>query len=58
MERRLILRGFLAGTIGGLLAFVFARIFAEPLIQRAIDYEEGRAAAQDALDRAAGLNVI
>jgi hypothetical protein len=58
MERRLILRGFLAGTIGGLLAFVFARIFAEPLIQRAIDYEEGRAAAQDALDRAAGLNVL
>jgi hypothetical protein len=39
MELRLLLRGALAGGIGGLLAFVFARIFAEPQIQRAIDYE-------------------
>jgi predicted cobalt transporter CbtA len=57
MERRLILRGFLAGAVGGLLAFVFARIFAEPLIDRAIAYEEGRAAAQEALDRAAGYAI-
>jgi uncharacterized membrane protein len=34
---------------------VFARIFAEPQIQRAIDYEAGRDDAQSALDRAAGL---
>jgi len=33
---------------------VFARIFAEPLIQRAIEYETGRDAAQEALDRAGG----
>jgi hypothetical protein len=39
MEPRLLLRGAFAGGIGGLLAFVFARIFAEPQIQRAIDYE-------------------
>jgi hypothetical protein len=57
MEKRLILRGVLAGAVGGLLAFVFARIFAEPQIQRAIDYESGRDAAQAALDRAAGLPV-
>ena len=57
MERRLILRGFLAGGFGGLLAFVFARIFAEPLIDRAIAYEEGRGAAQEALDRAAGYSI-
>jgi hypothetical protein len=36
---------------------VFARIFAEPLIDRAIAYEDGRAAAQDVLDRAAGFQI-
>jgi hypothetical protein len=55
MEKRLILRGLLAGAVGGVLAFLFARIFAEPQIQRAIDYEEGRDDAQSALDRAAGI---
>jgi hypothetical protein len=57
MEKQLIGRGVLAGALGGLLAFVFARIFAEPLIQKAIDYEGGRDAAQAALDKAAGLPV-
>jgi hypothetical protein len=55
MERRIILRGALWGGIGGLLSFVFARIFAEPIIQRAIDYEGGRDEAQHVLDHAAGL---
>jgi hypothetical protein len=55
MEQRLILRGFASGALGGLLAFVFARILAEPVIQRAIDYENGRDAAKAALRRAAGL---
>jgi hypothetical protein len=54
VEKKLILRGLLAGAFGGLLAFVFARIFAEPLIQRAIDYEDGRGAAEAALQRAGG----
>src|ERR1700710_77083 len=54
MEMRLILRGLIAGAFGGLLAFVFARIFAEPQIQKAIDYEAARDAAQEALDKAAG----
>jgi hypothetical protein len=57
MELKLLLRGALAGGAGGLLAFLFARIFAEPQIQKAIDYEEGRGAAQEALDKAAGLPV-
>jgi hypothetical protein len=57
MERRLILRGLLAGAVGGLLAFLFARIFAEPQIQQAVDYETGRDAAQQAIDKAAGLPV-
>ena len=54
MEKKIILRGALAGAIGGLLAFVFARIFAEPQIQAAIDYESGRDAVQAMLDKAAG----
>lgn len=57
MERKLILRGLLAGAVGGLLAFVFARIWAEPLIDRAIAYEDGRSAAQDALARAEGFSL-
>ncbi|MGH1555324.1 CbtA family protein [Streptomyces sp. L7] len=36
---------------------MFARIFAEPQIAKAIDYESGRDAAQNALDKAAGLPV-
>jgi putative cobalt transporter subunit CbtA len=55
VERRFIVRGLLVGAIGGILAFVFARIFAEPQIQAAIDYESGRDVAQAVLDRAAGL---
>ena len=57
MEKKIVLRGALAGAIAGLLAFVFARIFAEPQIQAAIDYETARDAAQQALDKAAGLPV-
>jgi predicted cobalt transporter CbtA len=57
VERKLILRGLLAGGCGGLLAFIFARLFAEPVIQRAIDYESARDDAQSALDKAAGLPV-
>lgn len=57
MVRALVLRGVGVGALAGLLAFVFARIFAEPLIQAAIDYESGRDEAQTALDAAAGLPV-
>jgi hypothetical protein len=55
MQRRIIWRGLLAGAVGGLLAFLFARVFAEPQIQRAIDYEGGRDHAQEALNSAAGI---
>jgi hypothetical protein len=40
MEKKLVWRGLLAGAIGGLLAFAFGRVFAEPQIQRAVDYEQ------------------
>ncbi|MDX6254614.1 MAG: hypothetical protein QOJ11_948 [Frankiales bacterium] len=55
MERKLIGRGIIAGAFAGLLAFVFARIFAEPVISAAIRYGSGRDAAQAVLDKAAGL---
>lgn len=54
MERRLVLNGLLAGLVAGLVAFVYARIVGEPLISQAIDYESGRAAAEEALSHAAG----
>jgi hypothetical protein len=42
-------------AVAGVLAFVFARIFAEPVINQAISYQSGRDAMVAALDRAAGL---
>jgi Probable cobalt transporter subunit (CbtA) len=49
MEKRIIWRGLLAGAAAGVLAFVFARIFLEPVIGRAIDYEGGRGEAESAM---------
>lgn len=54
MVRALVLRGALAGAIGGLIAFVFALVLAEPVIDAAIGYEEGRGEAEEALAVAAG----
>jgi predicted cobalt transporter CbtA len=48
VEKRLIARGLLAGAIGAVLAFVFGRLCAEPVIGRAIAFEEGRSDALDA----------
>jgi predicted cobalt transporter CbtA len=57
MERKLVEGGIGAGALGGLLAFIFARIFAEPLISKAIAYESARDSVQASLDKAAGLAV-
>jgi len=54
MEIRIIGRGALAGLVAGVLGFVFARIFAEPVINKAIDYEYGRESVLAALNHAAG----
>jgi hypothetical protein len=54
LARGLVLRGAGVGLLGGLAAFVFARIFAEPLVQQGIDYEGGRHEAEVALETAAG----
>ncbi len=48
MEKRLIARGVLAGAVGAALAFLFARLFAEPVIGRAIEFEEARSEAAHA----------
>jgi predicted cobalt transporter CbtA len=55
MEIRVIGRGALAGFIAGLLGFLFARIFAEPLIDEAMDYESGRGEILNKLNTAVGL---
>src|ERR1700759_4933067 len=57
MEIRIIGRGALAGVIAGILGFVFARIFAEPVINQAIAYESGRDHWLDLLNKAAGRPV-
>jgi hypothetical protein len=54
MEFRVIGRGALAGLIAGVLGFAFARIWAEPIINKAIGYESGRDSVLDALNKAAG----
>src|ERR1700744_43653 len=54
MEIRIIWRGALSGFIAGVLGFVFAKIFAEPVINKAIDYESGRDAILDQIKKAAG----
>jgi hypothetical protein len=40
MVRALLVRGMVAGAIAGLLAFGFARVFAEPQIEKAIAFEQ------------------
>ena len=56
MELRLALRGVGVGALGGLFAFIFARILSEPQIQKAIDYESGRDAALAALRHVAAAD--
>jgi hypothetical protein len=54
MEIRVILRGALSGVVAGVLGFAFARIFAEPVIDKAIAYESVRDDILAALNKAAG----
>jgi predicted cobalt transporter CbtA len=48
VEKRLIARGLLAGAVGAVLAFLFGRLCAEPVIGRAIAFEDGRTDVLDA----------
>ncbi|HEY0121459.1 MAG TPA: CbtA family protein [Rhizobium sp.] len=45
MVGRLLLRGMLVGALAGILIFIFARIFGEPLVDWAIGFEEKAAQA-------------
>jgi Probable cobalt transporter subunit (CbtA) len=47
VEKRIIARGLLAGAIASVAAFVFARTFVEPVIDRAIAYEEAQRAGHE-----------
>jgi predicted cobalt transporter CbtA len=48
VEKRLIARGLVAGAVAAVLAFVFGRLCAEPVIGRAIAFEDGRTDAEHA----------
>lgn len=52
MELRVIWRGALSGFLTGLVAFVFSKVFLEPQIDRAIDFE---GAHEEAVLRAQGI---
>ncbi|MEO9328254.1 CbtA family protein [Gordonia aurantiaca] len=54
MEKKLIGAGLFAGLIAGIVSFVFARFYLEPVVSRAVDYEGERSAAEEALAHAAG----
>lgn len=54
MEKRIIGRGILAGAVAGVLAFIWARVLIEPVIDRAIGFEDGVGAAHEAMAHAHG----
>ncbi|MGW6035416.1 CbtA family protein [Gordonia terrae] len=53
MEKKFIGAGLLAGLIAGIVSFVFARFYLEPVVAKAIDYEGARSEAEEALAHAA-----
>jgi predicted cobalt transporter CbtA len=57
VEIRIVLRGAVSGCIAGVLGFILARIFAEPLVRQAIDYEGKRDDAITAIAKAAGIAI-
>lgn len=54
MVGQLILRGFIAGIVAGLLAFGWAKVFGEPAVNVAINFESAQDAAEAAAAVAAG----
>jgi Probable cobalt transporter subunit (CbtA) len=52
MEKQIIGRGLLAGALGGILAFIWSWILIEPVIDRAIEFEDGVSAAHEAIEHA------
>src|ERR1700744_6135536 len=54
MVGRLIFRGFIIGILAGLLAFGWAKIFGEPAVNTAINFETAQDRAREAAAAAAG----
>lgn len=54
MEKSIIWRGILAGALAGVLGFVWSKIFIEPIVGRAIEFEDGTAAAHAGMEMSAG----
>jgi|HubBroStandDraft_5_1064220.scaffolds.fasta_scaffold272860_2 hypothetical protein len=54
MVGRLIFRGFIIGILAGLLAFGWAKIFGEPAVNTAINFETAQDEAKEAAAAAAG----
>ncbi|WP_328361736.1 CbtA family protein [Mycobacterium sp. NBC_00419] len=54
MEKKIIWRGILAGAAAGVFAFIWSKIFIEPIVGRAIDFEDGTSAAHEAMEMADG----
>ncbi|MEZ0357131.1 cobalt transporter [Mycobacterium sp. ENV421] len=52
MEKSIIWRGILAGALAGVFGFVWSKIFIEPIVGRAIDFEDGTTAAHEAMEAA------
>ncbi len=54
MEKQIIGRGILAGALAGVLAFIWAKVLIEPIIGRAIDFENSAGAAHEAAEHRHG----
>ncbi|GAB99656.1 hypothetical protein GONAM_10_01270 [Gordonia namibiensis NBRC 108229] len=54
MEKKFIGAGLLSGLIAGIISFVFARFYLEPVVSKAVDYEAERSEAEEALAHAGG----
>lgn len=55
LVRGLLIRGMLVGLAAGVLMFVYAKVFGEPQIDKAIAFEEAQAAAAGEIDEGAPL---
>jgi predicted cobalt transporter CbtA len=55
MVRGLLIRGMLVGLAAGVLMFVYAKVFGEPQVDKAIAFEEAQAAAAGEVDEGAPL---